>query len=210
MENRWALLLCAVVCVAAGVFPMLDALDVFPDSAARLNAPRWVALVVASLFIAAGFYVLLLALAGAAGAMAFGKVLGMAIFVGLAAVIHWIAFGSGERGACSGGVSAMGIGVSGPVPDWECRAVFGYGALLMDFMFLRGTAWWLARRDPAGRSIRVIEKVSEWGVGLMLLPLVLLAWLLTSGKERAAALIERLRSRATPAGDRNRSDGSAS
>jgi hypothetical protein len=195
---RWALFLCAVVCVAAGIFPMLDALEVFPDSASRMNAPRWVLLVVASLFITAGFYVLLLALVGAAGAMAFGKVLGMAVFVGLAAVIHWVAFGGGERGACSGGFSAMGIGVSGPVPDWECRAAFGYGALLMDFMFLRGTAWWVAQRAPGSRSIRILEKISDWGMGLMLLPLVLIAWLLTSGKERAVALSRRLRSRANP------------
>lgn len=130
--------------------------------------------------------------------MAFGSVFGLALFLGLAAVAHWVAFGGGERGACSGGFSAMGVGVSGPVPDWECRAAFGYGALLMDFMFLRGTAWWLAQRDPGSRPIRVFEKISEWGMGLMLLPLVLLAWLLTSGKDRAAALIGRLRSRASP------------
>ena len=198
MENRWILLLCAVFCIAAGVFPMLDALDVFPGSASRMNAPRWVVLVAASLFIMAGFYVLLLALVGSARAMAFGSVFGLALFLGLAAVAHWVAFGGGDRGGCSGGLSAAGISVSGAVPDWECRAAFGYGALLMDFMFLRGTAWWVARRHPGRGSIRILEKVSEWGMGLMLLPLVLLAWLLTSGKDRAAALIGRLRSRAGP------------
>jgi hypothetical protein len=192
MENRWILLLCAVFCIAAGVVPMLDALDVFPNSASRMNAPRWVVLVAASLFIMAGFYVLLLALVGAARAMAFGSVLGIAMFVGLAAVAHWVAFGGGDRSGCSGGLSAVGIGVSGPVPDWECRAAFGYGALLMDFMFLRGSAWWIARRHPGRRSIRVFEKISEWGMGLMLLPLLLLVWLLTSGKDRAAALIGHL------------------
>ena len=197
MENRWTLLLCALFCVAAGIVPMLDALDAFPGSASRMSAPRWVVLLVSSLFIMAGFYVLLLALVGEASARAFGMVLGLAMFAGLAAVAHWVAFGSGER-ACSGGVSAVGIGISGPVPDWECRVAFGYGALLMDFVLLRGSAWWIARRHPGRRSIHVLEKISDWGMGLMLLPLVLLAWLLTSGKERAAALIERLRSRATP------------
>ena len=197
MENRWTLLLCAVFCIAAGIVPMLDALDVFPGSASRMSAPRWVVLLVSSLFIMAGFYVLLLALAGAAGARAFGMVLGLAMFIGLAAVAHWVAFGDGER-ACSGGVSAGGMGVSGPVPDWECRAAFGYGALLMDFLFLRGTAWWIAQGRPRQRPVLILEKVSEWGMGLMLLPLVLLVWLLTSGKDRAAALIGRLRSRDSP------------
>jgi hypothetical protein len=198
MENRWTLLLCAVFCIAAGIVPMLDALDVFPGSASRMSAPRWVVLLVASLFIMAGFYVLLFALVGEASARAFGMVLGLAMFAGLGAVTHWVAFGGGER-ACSGGISAVvGVGVSGPVPDWECRVAFGYGALLMDFLFLRGTAWWIARSQPGNRTIRVVEKVSEWGLGLMLLPLMLLVWLLTSGKDRAAALIGRLRSRASP------------
>jgi hypothetical protein len=194
-HSRAALLACAAACFAAGAFPLLDALEVFPGSASRMSAPRWVVLLAASLFVFAGFYVLLLALIGAARARAFGMVLGLAMFVGLGAVAHWVAFGSGER-QCGGGISAMGIGVAGPVPDWECRAAFGYGALLMDFLFLRGTAWWIGRRHPGGPSIRALEKVSEWGMGLLLLPLVLLVWLGTTGKDRAAAWNTRLRSRA--------------
>jgi hypothetical protein len=185
-HSRAVLLLCAAACIAAGTFPLLDALDVLPGSAARMSAPRWVVMIAASLFIFCGFYVVLLALFGAARARAFGMVLGMAMFLGLSAVVHWVAFGSGPR-ACGGGVSAVGIGVSGPVPDWECRAAFGYGAIFLDFMLLRGTAWWIGRDHPGKRSIRLLEKASERGMGLMLLPLVLLAWLGTTAKDRVAS-----------------------
>ena len=194
-HSRGTLILIGVLVFAMGLVVMLDALGVFPGSEARMNAPRWVVLVVASLFMMSGVYVLLIAAVGEAMARAFGSVLGIAIFAGLAATVHWIAFGAGDRSECSGGVSAIGIGFSGSVPDFECRAAFGYGALLMDFIFLRGTAWWFARRYPGSRSARAFEKVSEWGIGLMLLPLVLLVMALTRGKDAVTRLAGRLRSK---------------
>lgn len=177
---------------------MLDALDAFPGSASRMNAPRWVVMVVAGLFMFAGLYLLLLALAGAAKAKAFGSVLGMAIFLGLAAVSHWVAFGEGDRSDCGAGIAAFGTGVSSAASGLECRGAFGYGAVLMDLLFLRGSAWGIARRYPGSRAVRFLEKISEWGIGLMLLPLVLIAVLLIMCKEGATRLGDRLRSRAGP------------
>jgi hypothetical protein len=194
-KPRWILLICAVLVIAAGLFPMLDALDVFPDSASRMNAPRWVVLVAASLFVFAGMYVLLLAVAGEAKAKAFGSVLGLAVFLGLAAVSHWVAFGEGDRSDCSGGISALGIGVSSAASGLECRGAFGYGAVLMDLLFLRGSAWWIAQRYPGSRFVRILEKISEWGIGLLLLPLLLLALLLGRRKDGVSRIADRLRSR---------------
>jgi len=182
-KSRWTLIFVAVLVMAMGLFPMLDALDVFPGSATRMNAPRWVVLIAASLFFIVGMYVLLLAVVGEALAKGFGEVVGMAIFLGLAAIVHWIAFGGGDRNGCSGGVSALGIGFSGSVPDLECRAAFGYGALLLDLILLRGVAWQLARRSPGSQSIRAFEKISEWGIGLLLLPLIGLVVALTATKK---------------------------
>lgn len=190
-HSRWGLILCGLACVAAGVFPMLDALDFFPGSAARIEAPRWMVLVTASLFILSGLYVLLLALVGAGPARVFGSILGVGMFLGLAAIANWVAFGGGDRSDCSGGLASGGFSVSGGVPDWECRAAFGYGALLMDFMFLRGCTWWAGRRHPGSGAVRVLEKASTWALGFLLLPLVALVWLLTSGKDRLAGLFRR-------------------
>lgn len=181
--------------MAAGLFPMLDALGYFPGSESRMNAPRWVVLLVAGLFLAGGVYLFLLAAVGEARARAFGTVLGMAIFVGLAAVAHWIAFGPGDRSDCGGGFSSVEIGFARGVPDYECRAAFGYGALLMDFMFLRGTAWWHSRRHPQSPHARAFEKVAEWGIGLMVLPLIALVVVLSKAQEGTAKLIEKMRNR---------------
>ena len=193
-NSRWTLFLVAVLVMAAGLFPMLDALGVFAGSESRMNAPRWVVLVAASLFFIAGMYVLLLSVVGEAMARGFGMVVGMATFLGLAAIVNWIAFGGGDRNDCSGGVSALGIGFSSSVPEIECRAGFGYGALLMDFIFLRGTAWWIAQRVPENRAVRVLEKVSEWAMGLLLLPLIALVVALTAAKTGAEKLARKLRS----------------
>ena len=194
-KSRWILIACALLVIATGVAPVLDALEVFPGSAARMNAPRWVVLLAGGLFVMAGMYVLLLGATGEAAARSFGTVVGVALFAGLAAIVHWIAFGGGDRSDCSGGISALGVGFSSSVPDLECRAAFGYGALLMDGIFLRGIAWWAARRVPASKTVRALEKTAEWSIGLLLLPLILLALSLTALKEGGAKLAAWLRSR---------------
>jgi hypothetical protein len=173
-QSRWVMAVIGLLVVAAGLFPMLDALGVFAGSESRMNAPRWVVLMAGGLFFIAGMYVILISAVGEKMAMGFGVVVGLAIFLGLSAIVHWIAFGSGDRSDCSGGVSALGVSISGGVPDLECRAAFGYGALLLDAILLRGTAWWIAQRAPGNRAARVLEKVAEWSIGLLLLPLILL------------------------------------
>ena len=188
------MILIALLVIAAGLFPMLDALEVFPDSDERMNAPPWVVFLAGSLFFTCGMWLLLRSIVGEAKAMAFGSVVGVVVFLGLAAIVNWIAFGGGDRNDCSGGVSALGIEISKAASEFECRAAFGYGALLLDILFLRGIAWQLGQRSPGSRSIRAIEKVSEWSMGLLLLPLILLAVALTKGKEGMAGLVNRLRS----------------
>jgi len=49
-NSRWTLIGCAVLIIAAGLAPMLDALGVFPGSESRMNAPRWGVLLAGSLF----------------------------------------------------------------------------------------------------------------------------------------------------------------
>jgi hypothetical protein len=194
-HSRWTLALCAAAFVAAGVFPLLDALGYFPASESRMNAPRWVIFIVAGLFLAAGVYLFLLAAVGEAKARAYGSALGIAIFAGLAAVAHWIAFGEGGRSDCSGGFSSPELGFARGVPDTECRLAFGYGALLMDFMFLRGAAWWYALRHPQSRRARALERVADGGLGLMLLPLFVLVILLAKAREGTGKLIEKMRNK---------------
>lgn len=178
-QSKWATVVIGLLVVAAGLVPMLDALGVFADSGSRMNAPRWVVFLAGGLFFTAGMWLVLHAFAGEAVVRTVGKVVGLVLFLGLAAIPNWIAFGGGDRDDCSGSIAGLGFEFTRAAAEIECRAAFGWGALLMDFLFLRGVAWWIAQRAPENRAARILEKVAEWGVGAVLLPLVLLVVVLT-------------------------------
>ena len=157
-----------------------------------MKAPRWVVFLAGSLFFIIGLWLLLRAIVGDVKASAFGTAIGLAMFLGFAAIGNWVAFGGGDRGDCSGGISALGFGFSQAVSELECRAAFGYGALLMDLILLWGLAWWLANRAfPGSKPARALEKISQWGIGLLLLPLILIALALQAAREGAARLFAR-------------------
>ena len=183
LQSRWAMVVLGLLVAAIGIFPMLDALEFFPGSASRMNAPPWVVFLAGGMFFIVGMWVLLLGVVGAASANTIGGAVGLVVFLGLAAIVNWVAFGGGERNDCSGGISGFGVGFERSVAEFECRAAFGWGALLIDFLFLRGTAWWIAQRAPGNRAVRVLEKVAEWGMGAVLLPLILLVAALTGIKK---------------------------
>lgn len=118
----------------------------------------------------------------------------LVITAGLYPMGNWVAFGGGDRSDCSGGISARGFGFSGAASELECRAAFGNGAILMDLFLLKGTAWWLAKDVfPESRSVRALDKVSEWGIGLLLLPLILIALALQGAQKGVTALFNRKR-----------------
>ena len=191
--SRSVTLLCGLFCIAAGLVPILAALGVIPSPEESFHAPRWVVFLAGSLFFTAGMWILLQALVGEARARAFGEATGVALLVGLAMVGHWVAFGPGSRETCGGGFSMLGFSSSSFVSEIECRAAFGYGAILMDFILLRGIAWWVAQHVPASRSVRAFEKATEWGFLLALLPLLLVVVLLVAIKEGGTRLAGRLR-----------------
>ena len=178
-QSRWTMIGLGLLVAAVGLFPMLDALELFPGSASRMNAPTWVVFLAGGLFFIAGMWVLLQGIVGEAAANTVGGGVGLVIFAGLAAIINWIAFGGGERNDCSSGISGLGFGFERAVAEVECRAAFGWAALLMDFLFLRGTAGWIAQRAPGNRAARVLEKITEWGVGAALLPFILIVAVVT-------------------------------
>ena len=189
LQSRWTMVVLGLLVAAMAIFPMLDALEFFPGSVSRMNAPPWVVFLAGSLFFIVGMWVFLLGVVGGASANTIGGGVGLIIFLGLAAIFNWIAFGGGDRNDCSGGISAFGIGLERAVAEMECRAGFGWCALLLDFLLLRGIAWWIVQRAPKNRAARVFEKVAEWGIGLLLLPIVLLVMALTAirkGREKLA------------------------
>jgi hypothetical protein len=192
--SRLGTLLIGLFVAAMGLTPMLAALGVIPTPDSSFHAPRWVAFLAGSLFFTVGMWILMQAIVGENRARVFGAAVGFSALVGLAFLANWVAFGAGTREGCSGTTSFFGWTSSRAAAELECRAAFGYGALLMDVIIVRGIAWWLGHKAaPGNRAARALEKLSEWAMGLLLLPLILLALLLQGIKTGSERLVSRLR-----------------
>ena len=146
---------------AMGLFVLLSALNVIPSDDASYNAPRWVAAMAGITFAAAGVLLLLKEASAEYGSYTISGVpalataqsgLGFLIFVSLALIGNWVAFGPGDR-QFSGSLS-IGIGIIGGLSDeWVGRACFGAGAILMDifiiFILVRAIRQYLQRSSSA-------------------------------------------------------------
>jgi hypothetical protein len=193
-RSRLSVFLIGLLVTAAGLTPMLAALDVIPSPESSFHAPRWIAFLAGSLFFMVGMWIVMQGIVGEERARVFGGAMAFALVLGLAFLINWVAFGSGSRESCSGTTSFLGFGSSRAAAEFECRAAFGYGALLLDFIALRALAGWLSGTSFSGnRAGRALAKISEWGVVLLLLPLVLLAFLLQGLQGASERIMARLR-----------------
>lgn len=193
-RSRLGVLLIGLFVAIMGLTPMLAALNVIPSPDSSFHAPRWVVFLAGSLFFTVGMWILMQAIVGENRAKVFGAAVGFTVLVGLAFLSNWIAFGSGTREGCSGSTSFLGFGSSRAAAEFECRAAFGYGALFLDVIIARGIGWWLGNKAfPGNRAARAVEKVSEWAMLVLLLPLIVLAFLLQGVKTGSERLFNRLR-----------------
>ena len=193
-RSRLNVLLLGLLVTAMGLTPMLAALDVIASPDSSFHAPRWIVFLAGSLFFMVGMWIVMQGIVGEERARVFGGVMAFALVTGLAFLINWVAFGSGSRESCSGTTSFLGFGSTRAAAEFECRAAFGYGALLLDFIALRALAGWIGGKAFSGnRAARAIEKVSEWGIVLLILPLVLLAFLLQGLQGASERLFNRIR-----------------
>jgi hypothetical protein len=160
----------AMVLVAAGVLPLLAALDVGPLHLGDIHGPPWLGAAAGGVFILGGVAVL------AGDRMhdhPLSYVLNFAIVACMAAIGNWIAFGPGPR-ECTSTVTGWFGSSSRTAGEVECRVAFGMGAVMMDGMLVHVLGTALARvlgpGDWAGR-------VEKCGKGVMLAaisPLLLL------------------------------------
>jgi hypothetical protein len=193
-RSRLNVFLIGLLVTAAGLTPMLAALDVIPSPESSFHAPRWVVFLAGSLFFTVGMWILMQAVVGEERARWFGAAMGFAVVAGLAFLLNWIAFGSGTRESCSSSSSFFGLTSSRAEAELECRAAFGYGALFLNVLIVRGIAWWLGNKAfPGNRAVPVLEKGSELAMILLLLPLIALAFLLQGIKTGSERLFNRLR-----------------
>lgn len=137
-----AFALLAVLCGSAIIGIATGALPYAED---KLTAPRWLIALAGSMFVAigpaplAGVFPRLSPLARGAG-----------IYVGavLLVLVHWVAFGDGERHFFSGGAPGGGV-LRSPVSENLGRSWFGAIAALLDALVV--WALWRSVRERAKR-----------------------------------------------------------
>jgi hypothetical protein len=118
----------AVIGIASGAIPY---------DAEKLRAPRWLVALAGSMFVA----VAPVPLASIAPRLApLARAAGVYVGVVLLVLVHWVAFGDGERQFFSG--PAHGGSLRTPVGEHAGRAWFGAIAVLLDALVL----WALWRR----------------------------------------------------------------
>ncbi len=148
--------------VAAGLVPILAALDILPSAESSFHAPRWVVAVAGLAFVFAGLSLMVQGLRARLGdggqrpapaADALLHLIGLSALGCLVAVFNWVAFGAGER-QCTGGLSLSFIAISGRASAAACRAVFALGAMVGNFIFAWGCWHALRQGLRGGRETR--------------------------------------------------------
>jgi hypothetical protein len=157
-----------LLCIAAGVVPVLASFDVGPLDSSAINGPRWLGFLAGGIFIAAG-----VALMGGErlrhSALSYG--LFALVISSFACIASWIAFGPGPRD-CAIAVAGL-LTASGMANEIACRTGFGIGALLLDGFVLVMIARALQVITGPGLLPRAVEKMGGALVILALAPIFL-------------------------------------
>ncbi len=122
----------ALVFFAFGLLQFALVLGWIPVKSAQPDTPRWVLVAASSMFVIAGFMILL----AENERLAWLRSIVLWLFVlCLALPFNWVAFGEGER-KFSGTSSFLGFITHSTTGESEGRLVFGFFALLMDVLVL--------------------------------------------------------------------------
>lgn len=171
-----------------GLFMEGIALGWIPSEEGSVHAPPWVLMVISGLFVLLGVW---LVTAPTPVGRWLGRVVGPLTLVGLLSVLHWVAFGAGPR-RCTGGVSLPFLSAWWPTGEMQCRAAFGYGALLFDGVLLSVALGKLAEgREGAGRA--ALEFGSKAVLLVVLAPFLVFLILYALGAEAWKRLRKRVK-----------------
>lgn len=157
-------LLLGLLCLAAGVLPILAAFDLGPLRRDAIQGPAWLALVAGGVFVLGGLALLLGRAGRQDGPVAWA--LGIAMLLGFAAIGNWVAFGPGPR-ACSMEIEGM-FGTVRPTGELSCRIAFGIGAMMVN-----GCLIWIAGLGVAklGGESGLSKALVRLGLAVLLLAL---------------------------------------
>ncbi len=167
-----------LLCVAAGILPMLAAVDVGPLGRDSINGPAWLGAAAGGAFIIAGI-ALLLGEDGSRSDHPLSYVLAACVLGALAASANWIAFGPGPR-ECTLFIDALER--AEPANGMLCRTGFAIGAGILDGFLIWLAAGVAQKFGASGAIAAMLERFGLVVLGIAFAPIALPLALYLFGK----------------------------
>jgi hypothetical protein len=167
-----------LVCVAAGILPMLASFDIGPLGHDSINGPAWLGAAAGGAFIIAGI-ALLLGEDGSRSDHPLSYVLAACVLGALAASANWIAFGPGPR-ECTIAIDAFET--AAPANSMLCRTGFAIGAGILDGFLIWLAAGVAQKFGAPGAIAAMLERFGLIVLGIALAPIALPLAVLVFGK----------------------------
>jgi len=174
-----------LVCVAAGILPVLASFDIGPLGRDAINGPAWLGAAAGGVFIIAGI-ALLLGEDGSRSDHPLSYVLMACILGALAATANWVAFGPGPR-ECTLVIGALDSAV--PANSVLCRTGFAVGAGILDGFLIWLAAGAAQKFGAPGTIATVLERFGLIVLGIALAPIALPLAIILFGKGLLGAFI---------------------
>jgi len=174
-----------LLCVAAGLLPVLASFDIGPLGRAAINGPAWLGAAAGGVFIIAGI-ALLLGEDGSRSDHPLSYVLLACVLGALAAAANWIAFGPGPR-ECTIAIDALETAT--PANGLLCRTGFAIGAGILDGFLIWLAAGAAQKFGAPGIIATVLERLGIVVLGVALAPIALPLALYLFGKGLLGAFV---------------------
>jgi hypothetical protein len=174
-----------LLCVMAGVLPVLASFDIGPLGRAAINGPAWLGAAAGGAFIIAGI-ALLLGEDGSRSDHPLSYVLVGCVLGALAASANWIAFGPGPR-ECTLFIDAFER--AEPANSVLCRTGFAIGAGILDGFLIWLAAGTVQKFGAPGTIATALERLGLIVLGVALAPIALPLAVILLGKALLVALV---------------------
>lgn len=158
-----------LLCVAAGILPVLASFDVGPLGREAINGPAWLGAAAGGVFIIAGF-ALLLGEDGSRSDHPLSYVLLACVLGALAAAANWIAFGPGPR-ECT--IAFDELETAMPANSLVCRTGFAIGAGILNGFLIWLAAGVAQKLGAPGIIATILERLGIMVLGIALAPIAL-------------------------------------
>jgi hypothetical protein len=156
---------------AAGIFPILAALDIGPFESSAIHGPPWIGVAVGAAFIGGALF---LWFQEAATRHAWlGHLFALLIVAALAALANWIAFGPGPR-ECTGTFSFAMFTSARWAAGLDCRIAFGIGGMMCNGLLVVIAGKGLAQAGVTGGLPKLLEKIGAGMIVVAFAPLLLI------------------------------------